>query len=1041
MKPEKIESIYKAYRTLRMADEEMDQYESDVKRGLMPLPQDGSLYESRPQRMKPAVMGAVTPQKAKFGRLFSEALERSEPWAIKKAREAEDMATPMMKPSVLDAYSSGKMSDEEKEQFEEDYDTGMFRVPEGFKFDLEDTGLFSGMTDLVTGSERETVATKRAGDWFDMPEMNRITGNTEGVFNKAKAFAKVMGSKAGTLATGPEESAKILMRRHPDLRMRKDSKGNIIFTSGEDGKEYAIKPGADSYDALRAVTVGMGFGLASSALNAKTALTGSKALLSQMGVAAGVQTGLEAKQKALGGEINPEDVLLAGLSEAVVPGAKKAVQAMSPSSLKSSSEAIKKGYGKIADYVKKAYDAGDTEAAKAVTMSQEEVVDTAIRNLRGTPEGDVFEKVDDLVNLSKKAIEIQGDKGVKDLGKNPYAVKIAQAINMDDELVDVALKTGSIEDMPLIALSSDDAAVQFISSLSSIRGSLVESESKKSIDNLAKVAEKVIRDQGGEVSLASADQAVKSQFWKNHADLDKNVEDIWGKINGLVNPKEDMSYDNVVKYLDDRIKKLRGAEGLEPLEREALKKVYPEVSEVESLIFLPDGSKMPPTKKVDTRSWERVDDFRKKLTLKRVGKDSGLKDGTMRATLALEDALLQDQYDTLQKIGGDALELFKAGRKAVAVRKSLEKDFAEMYGNKFDGSILKTLQPAIQNLSKGDVAAFENLIKKTPKESRQQMLASGLNYAFSKNTANGTLDFANYTKWYESLMKEPKAAKLLFDELPGLKENMESVYKLSKAISEIPKGPDVKPAEMIKNAESLFSSISRSAKEGAVQTASYLGMTKVGLPVLMALRLSQGVGSNKMSTKTLESTLRSMNDIFASPEMFELIRNSTPESVEALAKSSAFTRFWDSFAGRSLTKAKNTMANKERWITNALQGTKSNISDAEYEEEAPDFRSIASDASRATGRKGVNVFEGDGNFYDPLTDTITLTPDVDESTAELISKKASVIDSAWKKAEVDAEFRDQNGERYVEKTNAGEAIKQYTEQMKMVKSLISCMGR
>lgn len=139
-------------------------------------------------------------------------------------------------------------------------------------------------------------------DWIRMPEFGPIAST--------RAFL-------GTMATGPEETKKIMEDQFPGL------KGNIkvdgrymIMKSPTDGKEYAFKPGLRWSDLLRAAAAA-----APAALLAPLAAAGVTG-----GVAAGAlgAAGNELAQVAAGGDFNPEQVAIGGLIGGAVPGAKAA---------------------------------------------------------------------------------------------------------------------------------------------------------------------------------------------------------------------------------------------------------------------------------------------------------------------------------------------------------------------------------------------------------------------------------------------------------------------------------------------------------------------------------------------------------------------------------------------------------------------------------------------------------------------------------------------------------------------------------------------
>ncbi len=212
--------------------------------------------------------------------------------------------------SLLNAYVGGKMSTEERIQFEEDIQEGIWKVPEGGRFGegvferTKNPGFFQRLSDLVTGRQKRVEETEALPDWMAMPEMSR--------------FFDVQSAKAqlATIATNPEESAQIVQSMFPDVQVRQDEKGNYIFRSAVDNKEYAIKPGFRVTDIPRAAATMGAFTPAGRAIT----------LPRGVGGAALTQAGIEATQEAAGGEFDIEQVPAAGVTELLGRGISRVIQ-------------------------------------------------------------------------------------------------------------------------------------------------------------------------------------------------------------------------------------------------------------------------------------------------------------------------------------------------------------------------------------------------------------------------------------------------------------------------------------------------------------------------------------------------------------------------------------------------------------------------------------------------------------------------------------------------------------------------------------------
>lgn len=152
----------------------------------------------------------------------------------------------------------------------------------------EEEGILSGVISQVTGADRATQETEALPDWATMPEMNTLS---------MASFKSALG----TMATNPKETAQIIQANFPNVQVRPDEKGNLIMRSSIDEQEYAIKPGFQVSDIPRAAGVMAAFTPA-----------GRAATLARAGAAAaGTQAAIEATQAVTGGEIDPEEIVLA----------------------------------------------------------------------------------------------------------------------------------------------------------------------------------------------------------------------------------------------------------------------------------------------------------------------------------------------------------------------------------------------------------------------------------------------------------------------------------------------------------------------------------------------------------------------------------------------------------------------------------------------------------------------------------------------------------------------------------------------------------
>lgn len=207
--------------------------------------------------------------------------------------------------------NASRMTRNEMAMFERDIANGAVRVPSGLVTGKTDTGIFQAAKELWKGEERQTERINKAQDWSQLPEFEDMD----------------MRQRFAVLTAGSDEAASIITSLFPKVAASKDERGNVIFKSGKDGKEYGIKPGAQTSDLVR-----LGYRAAATAVPAALVAAGGAGLvpavlgtLGRAAVGAGlgavaeealVQTG-QALQP--GGEFNPEDVAMAGATGVALP--------------------------------------------------------------------------------------------------------------------------------------------------------------------------------------------------------------------------------------------------------------------------------------------------------------------------------------------------------------------------------------------------------------------------------------------------------------------------------------------------------------------------------------------------------------------------------------------------------------------------------------------------------------------------------------------------------------------------------------------------
>ena len=239
-------------------------------------------------------------------------------------------------------------------------DAGGF--PQGSR---KDRGFFESMGDMVTGNDRQTNATR------NLPELGTEIGLGEFLgMDTRVGLGDVRGlpvSAAALTTTDPVEMVKILQEKAGDrLSVRPDEAGNIIV--GLDGREAVLnKPGFTPFDAMQLGGFMAAFTPASKAATAPTIL-GNMARVG--GASAATQAGIEALQSSQGGEFNPGDVALTGVTAGAFQGAFQKLAQSIPFLRQKIQQSG------ITDDIRRIYQ----QTAVKLGMSADDVTDDVIRN-------------------------------------------------------------------------------------------------------------------------------------------------------------------------------------------------------------------------------------------------------------------------------------------------------------------------------------------------------------------------------------------------------------------------------------------------------------------------------------------------------------------------------------------------------------------------------------------------------------------------------------------------------------------------------------
>lgn len=163
---------------------------------------------------------------------------------------------------------------------------------------VREMGFIEGIGEQITGRQRSTPITQELPDYIQLPELQGMTSEA-----LKTSLVRVFGAQ-------PDEIVQTIKANFPAVQTRVDEKNNVIFKSGVDNKEYALKPGFQVSDIPSVIGTGAAFLPASKLKTLKEMLVGAGA----------TQTLIESVQSLLGGTFDREEIPAAAVGEIIVPG-------------------------------------------------------------------------------------------------------------------------------------------------------------------------------------------------------------------------------------------------------------------------------------------------------------------------------------------------------------------------------------------------------------------------------------------------------------------------------------------------------------------------------------------------------------------------------------------------------------------------------------------------------------------------------------------------------------------------------------------------
>ncbi|WP_237656651.1 lytic transglycosylase domain-containing protein [Cronobacter turicensis] len=370
------------------------------------------------------------------------------------------------------------------------------------------------------------------------------------------------------------------------------------------------------------------------------------------------------------------------------------------------------------------------ELRRALTQgSQPTSLEQAAKAISESPESSIL------------ARNVQAGVGPEAASVTPQVYRAAEEVRPNQSVIDAAKRLG-MEDMLLPSHFSNNPTYRAIEQgLKSVPASQLAAQEHAAISALSQKADDLIEMAGGQQNRVVLSDKFKSESTKAIDALTSQSDAIYAQISKAIPARTEVKAANTVSLLRSKADDLGGIENLSPAERTVLSRLGGKTK------VNPDG-----TKTVTPPTFALMDNTRKQIGAAISRGEGPFKDQTSAELKQLYSAITDDQAAVAANSGmGDKWNLAKS---LVAQRKQLEDHMVTALGKDLSGTLGSRLSPAIQNLRKGNVSQFNQILDATPPHMRQEVVSSALNDAFTLGSRKEQqLNIPGFVDWYSGAQR------------------------------------------------------------------------------------------------------------------------------------------------------------------------------------------------------------------------------------------------------------------------------------------------
>lgn len=407
-------------------------------------------------------------------------------------------------------------------------------------------------------------------------------------------------------------------------------------------------------------------------------------------------------------------------------------------------------------------------AGRAVAAGASKVAGPVIKSAREwlSPTQKVISEADDAARLTATGEDVQNEvaKTVGSSAQKQDYEALAGEIKPQESILKAA-KALDMEDALLPSHYSGSQTYRAVEQgLKSVPASQLRAKEYETINQLAQKADDMIGIAGGTQNKVALSEKFKSESQAAIDELAKKSDSIYDQIGSAIPKSTPTRGDSTIAMLRAKAKELGGEQHLSGPEKMVLNK-FDQGKGV--------GKSLP--------TYGLVDNTRKQIGAA-INKNEGpFKDQTTAELKRLYASITDDQEKVAQQFGMG--EKWGVAKNLVSQRKSLEDHMVNALGKDLSGTFTNKMTPAIQNLRKGNVQAFDKLMASTPPHMRQEVVASALNDVFTLGSRKEKqLSIPGFVDWYEGA-KRSGALNRVMKYLPTeSRRNISNLYKVSSGI-------------------------------------------------------------------------------------------------------------------------------------------------------------------------------------------------------------------------------------------------------------------